>query len=219
MIRSLRRWAKRYGRKGRYTPVGVTFHWVMAALVIYQLGSGWLMERMLVGGDKIAAYKTHSEIGLLILLLAALRFVWRSIVPGPINDADGLGWQTLAAHWTHIIFYGLFALLPLSGWAMWSAIQPAEPLSLAGVVPIPTMPFYDLDPAWQRLVLDWAEGLHALGIIGLALLVPGHVAAALKHHFWDRHDVLEGMLPAVQDDQSHPAGPEHAPAKPQVPQV
>ena len=45
----------------------------------------------------------------------------------------------------------------------------------------------------------------------LALLVPMHVGAALKHHFWDRHDVLEGMLPEIPDGQGHPQGSQHAP--------
>jgi len=219
MIRAIRRWAKRHGRKRRYTPVGIAFHWVMAALVLYQLGSGWMMERYPAGGDKLDAYRLHSEIGLTLLLLAALRFVWRTIVPGPINDADALGWQTTVAEVTHILFYALFALLPISGWAMWSALQPVAPLSLAGVVPVPAMPFHDLSPAWQRWVLDVAEDAHGVGVVGLALLVPLHVGAALRHHFWAKHDVLEGILPVIPDSRDHPAGPQHMPAKPQIPPV
>ncbi len=219
MIRAIRRWARRHTHRGRYTPIGIAFHWVMAALVLFQLGYGWMMERMAVGGDKLTAYKLHSEIGLLLLLLALLRFVWRVIVPGPVNDADTQGWQSTVAHVTHILFYGLFALLPLSGWAMWSAIQPAEPLSIGGVVPLPVMPFHELSPGWQRAILDFAEDVHVLGIVGLTLLVPAHVGAALKHHFWDRHDVVEGILPEVPDDRSHPAGKQHRPSKPQVPQL
>jgi len=219
MIRAIRRWAKRHGRKRRYTPVGIAFHWVMAALVLYQLGSGWMMERFPAGGDKLDAYRLHSEIGLTLLLLAALRFVWRTIVPGPINDADALGWQTTVAEVTHILFYALFALLPISGWAMWSALQPVAPLSLAGLVPVPAMPFHDLSPAWQRWVLDIAEDAHGVGVVGLALLVPLHVGAALRHHFWAKHDVLEGILPVIPDSRDHPAGPQHMPAKPQIPPV
>lgn len=219
MIRAIRRWAKRHTHKGRYTPVGIGFHWVMAALVLYQLWSGWMLERYPVGGDKLLAYRLHSEIGLTLLLLAGLRFVWRMIVPGPINDADIPGWEATAAHLTHILFYGLFALLPISGWMMWSAIQPAAPLSLAGLVPVPAMPFYDLSPGWQRRVLDIAEDAHGLGVVGLALLVPLHVGAALKHHFWQRHDVLEGILPEIPDSRDHPAGRQHMPTKPQIPPV
>lgn len=190
----------------------------MAALVIWQLLAGWQMERLPVGGDRIGAYQQHNATGLLILLLAALRFVWRMIVPGPVNDADTPGWQATAAHWTHVAFYGLFALLPLSGWAMWSAIDPAAPLSIAGIVPVPPLPLESLSLSWKMAILEGAEGVHGAGIVGLALLVPMHAGAALKHHFWDRHDVLEGMLPEIPDSESHPAGERHDPPRPPYPQ-
>jgi len=215
MIRALHRWAKRYHRRGKYTPVGVAFHWIMAAVVIYQLVTGWMMQRYLVGPDKLEAYKLHSEIGLTLLVLGALRLVWRLMVPGPINDADRQGWQTTLAHATHAIFYMLFAVLPLSGWVMWSAIQPARPLHLAGLTPVPPMPFHTLSREWQYRVLDLSEDVHVTGVIVLSVLVTFHVAAALKHHFWDRDDVLEGMLPEVPDSHSHPEAPRHsAPADP-----
>lgn len=205
--RLLREWAVSYTEQGKYSPVGVWFHWIMAALVIFQLGWGWTMARYPVGGDKLGIYQLHSEIGLGILLLALLRFVWRLFIPDPINDADAPGWQSTSAHITHYLFYALFALLPLSGWAMWSAIQPVEPLRLAGLIDIPPMPFHSLSPAWQYQVLDWAESLHVWGVVGLALLVPLHVVAALKHHFWDRDDTVTGILPEIRDDES---APDHA---------
>jgi cytochrome b561 len=210
MIAAIRNWARRHSDEGRYTPVGIVFHWTMAALILYQLWTGWAMERELVGGDKLAAYRVHSEIGLTLLLLAALRAIWRIIVPGPINDADIPGWRADLASLTHILFYALFALLPLSGWAMLSAIQPAQRLELAGLLPVPPMPFHSLSPAWQEWVLDAAEDVHGVGIAALVVLVPLHVGAALKHHFWDRHDVLEGILPEIPDDFSHPQGPRHS---------
>jgi cytochrome b561 len=82
---------------------------------------------------------------------------------------------------------------------MWSAIQPARPLQLAGLIPLPPMPFYDLSPAWQFRVLDIAQDLHIAGVIGLTLLLPMHIGAALKHHFWNRDDVVEGILPEIRD--------------------
>ncbi len=209
--RLLREWAVSYTREGKYSPVGVWFHWVMAALVLFQLGSGWLMSRQTVGGDKLAAYELHSEMGLTILLLAILRFGWRMLIPDPINDADAPGWQRTAAHVTQYLFYALFALLPLSGWAMWSAIQPVEPLRIGGLIGIPPMPFHSLSPEWQFKVLDWAESLHVAGVIGLALLVPMHVGAALKHHFWDRDDVVRGILPEIRDDETAPDHRQYTP--------
>jgi cytochrome b561 len=209
--RLVRQWAVSYTENGKYSPVGVWFHWIMAALVLFQLGMGWTMSRYRVGGSKLDAYELHSELGLTLLLLAILRFGWRLFVPDPINDADGPGWQSTAAHITKVLFYALFALLPLSGWAMWSAIQPVEPLSIFGLIAIPPMPFHTLSPAWQYQVLEWAESLHVLGVIGLSLLVPLHVGAALKHHFWDRDDTVRGILPEVRDDETAPDQRQYTP--------
>lgn len=211
MIRAIRRWARKHSNRGRYTPVGVWFHWVMAALILYQLVAGWRMERLHVGEDRLLAYGNHSATGLLILLLAAMRGVWRLIVPGPVNDADAPGWQADAAHLTHILFYLLFAILPISGLIMWSAITPAQPLTLAGLVPVPVLPMETLSLDWKLRILEGAERVHGIAVIALALLVPMHVAAALKHHFWNRHDVLEGMLPEIPDSHSHPKGARHKP--------
>lgn len=208
---SLQAWADRYRSRGRYTPVGVTFHWTMAAIVLFQLGSGWWMQRYLVGAEKLAAYALHSEVGLTLLLLGLMRLLWRTIVPGPVNDADKPGVSTKIAHITHGVFYALFTVLPLSGWAMWSAIRPAEPLYLAGLVPVPPMPFHDLSRAWQYHVLDLAMQVHVGGVVLLSLLVPAHALAAIKHHLVDQDDVFEGMLPELSDHHRHPAGPQHSP--------
>lgn len=209
MIRAIRRWARKHSARGRYTPVGVWFHWVMAALILYQLVAGWQMERQEVGADRIAAYGNHAATGLLILILAIMRGLWRLIVPGPINDADAPGWQAEAASLTHVIFYMLFAILPVSGLLMWSALNPAEPLALAGVVPMPVIPLESLPLEWKLRILEGSERVHGVAIIALALLIPLHIGAALKHHFWNRHDVLEGMLPEIPDSDSHPKGPRH----------
>ena len=205
------RWARTYRARGRYTPVGVAFHWIMAAVVIFQLGSGWWMQRYLAGPDKLAAYALHSEIGLTLLVIGLLRLLWRTLVPGPINDADQPGVQSAIAHATHAVFYVLFTLLPLSGWAIWSAIRPARPLYLAGMVPVPAMPFHDLSREWQFWILESAIDLHVAAAIVLALLVPAHALAAIKHHLVDRDDVFEGMLPELSDERSHPEGSRHSP--------
>lgn len=192
-------WADGFRERGKYTPVGVAFHWGMAALVMAQILTGWWMQRFLVGPAKIDAYHTHASLGLSILFVGVLRLLWRMIVPAPDNMAHDDSWQSTAAHATHVLFYILFALLPLSGWALWSAIQPAEPLYLAGLVAVPQMPFHTLSPEWQYTILHLAERVHVFSVVVLCVLIAAHVGAALKHHFWDQDDVVEGMLPEVPD--------------------
>lgn len=214
MTEGLRAWARTYTDRGRYTPVGILFHWVMALLVLFQLGWGWYMAFPMPGGDKLHAYEIHSAAGLPILILALLRMGWRLLIPGPINDADRLGWQTLAAHLTHYLFYFSFFGLPLSGWAMWSSVAEPGPLYLAGFLPWPQLPLDELPLTMRWTILDLAEDVHLTLVLLLAVLVPAHVGAALKHHFWDRHDVLRAILPEVPDAEDAPAGRLHKPKPP-----
>lgn len=190
-------WAAGHADEGRYSPVALVFHWTMAALVIFQLGWGWRMSRLPVGGEKLAAYDVHFAVGILMLVLALGRGSWRLLAPGPINDADKPGWESVAAHVTHYLFYACLFGLPLSGWMMVSATAPDQGLALFGLVPWPHIPLQELSNRQLWMIEEAAEWTHWGLIVTLLLLIPIHVGAALKHHFIDRDDVLHGMLPIV----------------------
>jgi cytochrome b561 len=217
MLDRLRAWAGRHAEEGRYSPVGIAFHWVMAALVIFQLGWGLYSDVLMPGGDKLHAYQVHAAIGLPILVLTLVRAWWRILIPGPVNDADRLGWQTTFAHVTHLLFYGCFFALPISGWVMWSALAPPGPLRLGGVIPWPQVPLDSLSIDTRFALLWGAERVHHWLVILLLVLIPGHAGAALKHHFWDRHDVLRGMLPEVPDAEDPRDERRHKPREPRFP--
>ena len=189
----------------------------MAFLVLFQLGWGWYTVFLWPGADKLFAYEVHSAAGLPILLLATGRLIWRVMIPGPHNDADTQGWQSTFAYAIHYLLYLCFFGLPLSGWAMWSAVAEPGPLYLAGFLPWPRMPFDELPLALRWSILDWAEDVHLLLVWLLVLIVPLHVVAALKHHFWDHHDVLRGILPEVRDAQDPREAGRHIGTGPQSP--
>ncbi|APR53876.1 cytochrome b [Sphingomonas koreensis] len=214
---ALRKWARGHTERSRYSPVGIAFHWVMALLVLFQLGWGYYSSWLPAGGDKLLAYQVHSAAGLPILLLALARFGWRLLIPGPINDADRQGWQTQAAYAIHYVFYIAFFGLPLSGWVMWSSIAEPGPLYLAGVVPWPQLPFDQLPLTTRWRIMDLAEDVHLVLVITLLVVIPLHVGAALKHHFWDRHDVLRGMLPEIPDAEDPRGEAKHKPREPRLP--
>ena len=194
---SLRSWGASFTREGRFSPVGVAFHWVMAALILFQLGLGWSLKLMPAGGDKVASYALHGAVGLVIFLLAFFRVTWRIMVPDPYNSADRQGWRTTFAHIVEHLFYVCFFMLPLSGWAMWSALTPPGDIDL--LIGWPPMPFHELEEWLRRDILAMANDIHLAFVWLLLIMVPLHVAAALKHHFWDRNDVLQGILPQVPD--------------------
>ena len=218
MLEEFRKWAQTHTEKGRYSPVGMVFHWVMAALVLFQLGWGFYIDWIQPGGNKLYAYQVHSAVGLPILVLALLRGVWRIVIPGPVNEADKLGWQTTIAYVTHYLFYIAFFGLPLSGWVMWSSLAQPGPLYLAGFIPWPQIPLEQLDTTTRFAIMDVAEDVHHLLIVLLLVLIPAHVGAALKHHFVDRHDVLRGMLPEIPDWEDPRGAGQHKPREPKLPQ-
>lgn len=217
MIRALRAWARSHTEQDRYSPVGIAFHWAMAFLVLFQLGWGFYTSWLPAGGAKLQSYEVHSAAGLPVLLLAIARFAWRLLVPGPVNDADRQGWQTQAAHAIHYLFYIAFFGLPLSGWVLWSSVAPPGPLHLGGVLPWPHLPLDQLPLTMRWWIMDVAEDIHLVLVVSLLVTVPLHVGAALKHHFWDRHDVLRGMLPQIPDAEDPRGAKPHRPREPRLP--
>ena len=104
-------------------------HWVMAALILFQLGLGLYMSRLVQ--DLIAEFnltQLHKSWGFVIFVLALARVAWRLIDRQSPRDPEGMPrWQVVAARISHGLLYGLILLLPLSGWVM-SAASPTQDL-------------------------------------------------------------------------------------------
>ena len=186
-------WAEGHHRRGLYTPIGVAFHWVMAALVIFQLGYGWYLGWQPVGGDKYLGYQTHTEVGLTIMVLGTLRFLWRSQIGAPEN-VDENSFAGRASRALQVWFYFSFFALPISGWVMWSTLPSDLPLSIAGVVPFPRLPFDQLSQELQFTLMQGAAKAHVWIVWITALAIPGHAGAAVLHYLVKRDRVLQSML-------------------------
>lgn len=211
VVDGIRRWAARHTGRNVYSPVGKAFHWIMAALVFFQLWWGWWVGRLPVGHEKLEGYLLHSQLGVAILVILFFRLIWRSMIPGPVNDADKPGWESVAARVTHYVFYTLLVALPFSGWAMWSAMAADQPLSLMGVAPWPLLPLHNFPLEMRWAIMQWAETIHFWLVWALLLTIVIHSGAALKHHFIDRDNVLAGMAPLVRPLRSGRAAAPHKP--------
>ena len=204
LLLNLLEWAAGHTDAGRYSPVAIVFHWTMAALVVFQLFWGWWMGRLPVGGHKVAAYDLHYAVGVVMLVLILGRAGWRAFAPEPINDADKPGWESVAAHITHYLFYACLLGLPLSGWLMVSATARETDLALAGVARWPLLPLHELTRGRLWAIEAVAEWIHWGLVATLLLLIPIHVGGALKHQVVDRDDVMHGMLPVLPKPTRRP---------------
>jgi cytochrome b561 len=87
----------------------------------------------------------------------------------------------------HAVLFALMLAIPLSGW-IYSSSTGVSVVYL-GLVPLPDLVPKDREMAKTLLLVH--KSLNYM----LAAVVLVHIAAALKHHFVDRDDVLARMLP------------------------
>jgi len=67
----------------RYTVVAQAFHWIIAALVVTQFVLANLAGDLPIGVHKLALLARHKSFGMTVLMLAALRLLWRLMNPPP----------------------------------------------------------------------------------------------------------------------------------------
>jgi len=158
-------------------------HWSMAALILAMLFIGVAMVTSLA--DYHALVALHRPLGILILLLAAVRLANRWRHPPPPLPLDLPAWQRQAAHASHIALYGLMLAMPLVGWAMLSAAR--YPVALVGPLVLP--PILPQSPA----LYAWLRSLHTVLAYALFGLILAHLAAALIHGLIRRDGVFSSM--------------------------
>lgn len=175
----------------RYTTVAIALHWLIALLIIGQLIGGLVMVRLPFTTLKFEIYQWHKSFGVTILMLSFLRLAWRlGHKPPPLPEKmDSL--QKTMAGLSHALLYIFMIAMPLIGWAMVSVSPKNIPTVLFKTLPWPHIPGVPQSEQWEQFFSSAHEYL-AYGFIALLVL---HVAAALKHHYVDRDDVLVRMAP------------------------
>ena len=180
----------------RYSGVAIVLHWLIAALLLFEIGLGLRMEDSR-GATKFAVFQLHKSIGITILLLVALRLMWRYHRTPP--SLTSRGWESALARLVHGLFYLLLLALPISGWLIVSSSRIVVPTLLYGVIPWPHLPgFASMAPSGRDAWHAAGEFIH-INLVNLAyLLVALHVAGALKHHFLDRDGDMARMAPGTK---------------------
>jgi cytochrome b561 len=170
-----------------YTAIAKLFHWGMAVLIVGLLALGFVMTDMELSPEKLQYYSWHKWAGVSVFALVWLRLAWRVMNPPPAYPNSMSKMLKALAHLGHVALYGLMIVIPLSGWLLSSAkgVQTVW----FGVLPLPDL--LEKDKELGHLLHEVHEALNFV----LLFLLAGHVAAALKHHWIDKDDILKRMLP------------------------
>ncbi len=170
-----------------YTAIAKVLHWGMALLIIGLLSLGFVMTGLPLSPEKLQYYAWHKWAGVSLFLLVWLRLAWRLFNPPPPYSESMSALLRRLAHLGHAMLYGLMIVIPLSGWLLSSA-KGVQTVAF-GVLAVPDL--LQKDKEMGNLLHEVHEALN----FALLLLLLGHVAAALKHHWVDRDDILKRMLP------------------------
>jgi cytochrome b561 len=171
----------------RWGWIAQLLHWSVVGLLVAQVTLAWMASDLPLGLEKLVLLTRHKSIGLLILLLVALRILWRLASTTPAPAPAMPIWQRRLAATTQGIIYICLVALPMSGWVMSSARNFS--VSFFGLYQLPDF----VEPG--ETLYEASRNAHELLVWVLAVAVLLHVLGALKHHFIDRDDVLRRMLP------------------------
>lgn len=168
----------------RFGIIAIFLHWIIAVLIICLLALGLYMVNLPISLEKLKFYGWHKEYGFLVLFLVIFRLIWRLSNTTPELALPWL--EQIAARSMHWIFYGFMLAMPITGWLITSAA--GLPASFFGLFSLPNL----VAPDQHKLALfEWMHQWLGYALIAAICL---HVAAALKHHFINKDDILRRML-------------------------
>jgi cytochrome b561 len=159
-------------------------HWTMALLILAMLFIGVAMVSSLSDYHRLVAI--HRPLGILLLVLVAVRLVNRLLSPPPPLPPAVPPLLRLAALASHWLLYALMVALPLVGWGMLSAA--GYPIQLVGALHLP--PILPHDAALHAVL----RPLHSCLAFLLFATFLAHLGAALTHALVFKDGVFRSMV-------------------------
>jgi cytochrome b561 len=173
----------------RWSASTIALHWLSAALIFVLLGLGWFMVHGdLKASTKFDLYQLHKSLGFLSVALLLPRLAARYLNPSPRAPSTMPLWERRLAGLTHATFYALLLIAVLSGWLLASAAIIAIPTRFFDLFVIPGLVGPNGALSNEMTFLHYLVSRLLMGLLVL------HVAAALKHHFIDRDDIVRRMV-------------------------
>jgi cytochrome b561 len=160
-------------------------HWLMATLLVAMLFIGVAMVSSL--GDYYKLVTIHRPLGILILILAAIRLVTRMLTQLPPFPPSMPQSERFVATLSERVLYTVFFALPLVGWAMLSAGH--YPIVMFGAVHLPP-----ILPARPELYATLRKTHTVLAYL-LFMTFLAHAGAVLFHTLVLRDGLLNRMIP------------------------
>jgi cytochrome b561 len=170
----------------KYKPIAMFLHWLLAIVLIGQIGLGvWMGDIPKGTPERAYFFNLHKSIGMVI----ALFILWRIAVRIK-NTPPALpplpNWERILAKASHHLLYACMVILPLTGYIGSNFTKYG--IKFFG---------YQIAP-WgpeNKAIYEVLNTTHSVtGNVMIAIILI-HVAAALKHWLFDKDTVMQRMLP------------------------
>ncbi len=175
--------------KQHYTRMASVLHWLVAVLLGAQIILGLaMMHGGLSEAWSFALFQLHSELGLCVFIVIALRLLWRLTHRTPPLPQGMSRLTRNLAQGVHTALYILQGGAPISGWLLVSAL--ALPVSFFGFGDVPLLSGVSEGQSEGafRLMHHWA----AWGLGGLVVV---HTLAALHHRLIKGERIFDRINP------------------------
>ncbi len=182
-----------------YGLIAKTLHWTVALLFLGAYVSvyyrQWFTEAKTP--ENWTALQLHLSFGVSIGVVVLLRVLWR-LMNRPPNDEPGSRLEHLAAHMGHLALYGVMIVMPITGYIgtgvateffFWFDIPKFQDTALYVVLVENGLGL--TFEAFEKPI-DFIHK-NIMGAWVVWLLIAGHIAAALFHHFVKKDRTLEKM--------------------------
>jgi cytochrome b561 len=176
-----------------YGLITIVLHWLSALMIIFLFGLGYYMVDL----DYYDPWyhrgpALHISVGLLLLVLTAVRILWRIFNPKPSALASySRTTRWLSSALKYLLYFLIIALI-ITGYLITTSDGRAA--SMFGWLNFPVVIRLDAQG------VDTAGNIHELFAWGVILLAALHALAALAHHFIFRDRTLVRMLKPQKKD-------------------
>jgi cytochrome b561 len=176
-----------------YGAITKLFHWTFFLLFIYQYAVAMNMVNMENNETALGIftqntlYNWHKTIGILLLIFAFARYMWRRNTPLPGWAPTLSSFERKASHWIERLLYICMFLMPISGFIF--VMAGGYGVLLFGRFPLPNM-----IPVNETLA-EIAQTTHHFTAYALLIVWLCHLTLVLKQQFINRDRFLNRMLP------------------------
>jgi cytochrome b561 len=176
----------------RYGAVTKILHWTVFVLLLNQFVAAAAMlntaeGEATAGFTRDGLYQWHKSVGLVVLAVVLVRFIWRKTTPLPDWAPNLSAGEKRTIHRLEQVLYACMFLMPISGFVFVMAGD--YPLNFFGLGEVPN--FVGVNET-MALIARWTHGLTA-AFLAATLFV--HWGVVFRHQWIHRDRYPHRMLP------------------------